>query len=182
MGNAADMETKHGIVLSIAVFLIGGLAGTQLGSVTATSAQQTLDTYPVDLSLAGQHRHDRLTLAPEDAPSLNISVTPGTMMTTHFNVHIMTENFAFAPGKVGSSHVFGEGHAHVFVDDVKISRAYGPWYHLPRLDPGTHTIRVTLNTNDHREYAVNGETIAATQTVTVAEDAQMNMSMDMNNQ
>jgi hypothetical protein len=103
------------------------------------------------------------------------------MMPGHFNLHIKTENFEFAPRNASSEFVLGQGHAHVFVDDVKISRSYAPWYHLPRLDPGQHRINVTLNTNDHKEYAVNGEKIMDSVTVSVAEDAprmKMNMSGD----
>jgi hypothetical protein len=100
------------------------------------------------------------------------------MMAGHYNLHIQTENFKFAPDSVSSEHVLGEGHAHVFVDDVKISRAYGPWYHLPRLEPGKHIIKVTLNTNDHQEYATENEFILDTETVTVSEDGSMNMGED----
>jgi hypothetical protein len=59
----------------------------------------------------------------------------------------------------------GEGHAHVFVDDVKISRAFGPYYHLPRLEPGNHNITVTLNTNEHEEYAVDGRSVMDSEVV-----------------
>lgn len=164
-------------IIAVVALIIGGTAGTQIDTVTQTSAENTLNAYPLELSLAGLHRHDRRNIPADQAPSVSIDVERDPMMPTHFNVHITTEDFTFAPEHVSGDHVLGEGHAHVFVDDVKISRSYGNWYHLPRLSPGTHTIKVTLNTNDHREYAVNGETIQATETVTVSEDAEMNMSM-----
>lgn len=43
----------------------------------------------------------------------------------------------------------GEGHAHIYIDDVKIGRVYGEWYHLAtanlNLSPGSHVVRVDLN-------------------------------------
>lgn len=144
-----------------------------------TSAEKTLSAYPIDLSMSGLHRHDRKNVPREDAPAVDLAVEQDPMMPGHFNLKIETQNFEFAPENVSSEFVMGEGHAHVFVDDVKISRAYGKWYHLPRLDPGNHTIRVTLNTNNHQEYAVDGETISDSETVTVSADApRMKMDMD----
>jgi hypothetical protein len=173
------METKHVATISIAALLIGGIAGSQLtAATTETAAGQTLDAYPLDVSLSGQHRHDKLNVDPSEAPAVSIDVQRDPMMPTHFNIRIQPDGVTFAPESVSSDHVMGEGHAHVFVNDVKISRAYNEWYHLPRLDPGNHTIKVTLNTNDHREYAVNGETINAVENVHVSENA-ADMNMDM---
>jgi len=164
------MKTTQVTILVSTMLAVGLLGGLWLSNAGENSAAQTLERYPVDLSLVGQHRHD-LKMVPEDkAPELELEIKRDTMMAGHFNLHIQTENFTFAPGKVSSDHVLGEGHAHVFVDDVKISRAYGPWYHLPRLDPGEHTITVTLNTNDHQEYATEESFIRVSKTVTVTAD------------
>jgi hypothetical protein len=43
----------------------------------------------------------------------------------------------------------GEGHAHLYIDNVKRARLYGTWFHLEDLEPGKHIIRVTLNANNH---------------------------------
>lgn len=166
-------------LFGFACLIVGGFAGAQLtNQLSDSSAEQTLSAYPVDLSMAGLHRHDRRNVPEENAPKINLSAERDPMMPGHFNLNIQTENFEFAPESVSSEFVMGEGHAHVFVDDVKISRAYGEDYHLPRLDPGEHTIRVTLNTNNHQEYAVNGVTVSDSAKVTVSEDAEMNMGMN----
>jgi hypothetical protein len=36
-----------------------------------------------------------------------------------------------------------------------------PWVHVPRLTPGRRGIYVTLNGNNHDEYALAGETVSA---------------------
>ena len=171
------MKQTKVIVISITAVLIGFFVGLQAADTTQqNSANQMLKRYPVELSRAGMHRHDTRNVPAEDAPDIDVDVTEDTKMSGHYHLFIDTTNFQFAPESVSEDHVRGEGHAHVFVDDVKISRAYGPWYHLPKLKPGTHEIKVTLNTNDHREYAVDGESIMTTTTVTVSEDAGMQMN------
>ena len=77
------------------------------------------------------------------------------------NVQIITEGFSFAPENVNGDHVPGEGHAHIYVDGVKVGRTYTPWFYLKDLTPGDHEIEVTLNANSHEEYAVNGENVQA---------------------
>ena len=132
------METKTAFQIGLfgfACLILGGFGGSQITEQLAdSSAEQTLSTYPVDLSMAGLHRHDRRNVDEENAPDVNLTVERDPMMPGHFNLNIDTENFEFAPESVSSEFVMGEGHAHVFVDDVKISRAYGEDYHLPRLN------------------------------------------------
>ena len=160
------MEKEVVSKLVVALF-IGGSVGFLTASTTTGSgaAQSVLDDYPVDLSRSGMHTHDQRNVPESEAPSVNLEVEEDPMMAGNYILNIQTENFEFAPNSVSSDHVLGEGHAHVFVNDVKISRAFGSYYHLPKLKPGTHTIMVTLNTNEHEEYAVNGESISDSTTV-----------------
>jgi hypothetical protein len=104
---------------------------------------------------------------PEGAaiPTVTIEVTEDPKMG--WNVHFPTTDFAFAPRSAGMAAVWGEGHAHLYVDGQKVARPYGEWYHLGPLDPGTHEIRVTLNHNDHADYVVEERVIEAVATVTV---------------
>ena len=98
---------------------------------------------------------------PLDAatPTLAVELVPDPV--SGWNLHVETENFAFAPEHAGAPHVPGEGHAHVYVDGEKIARLYGPWLHVPALPPGA-TLEVTLNANDHRPLAMHGHPLAAT--------------------
>lgn len=71
-------------------------------------------------------------------------------------------NFRFARG---STHVPGEGHAHLLVDGRKEARLYGPVHDLSMLTPGPHRIEVSLQTNDHRPYATPEGPVRAVQRV-----------------
>ncbi len=40
-----------------------------------------------------------------------------------------------------------------------MSRLYGEWFHIRELSHGKNEIKVTLNNNNHKEYAVDGQSI-----------------------
>ena len=83
------------------------------------------------------------------------------------SVAITADNWQWTPEQVNGANAPGAGHAHIYVNGVKINRVYGPHYHLKDLPPGDHEIRVTLNANDHSDLLLNGQPIAATATITV---------------
>ena len=76
-----------------------------------------------------------------------------------WNIHVTTKNFRFSPENINKEPIEGEGHAHLYVDGKKISRLYNAWFHLSNLSPGSHTLRVTLNANNHAELVLNGKNI-----------------------
>ena len=88
------------------------------------------------------------------SPTVALSVSEDPI--SGWNIHLETTDFTFAPEHSGEEHIKGEGHAHLYVDDEKIARVYGPWFHLAELSPGKHTIRVTLNSNDHHPLQKDG--------------------------
>ena len=83
-------------------------------------------------------------------------------------VHIMARNWTWAPESVNGPHVPGQGHAHIYVDGVKVNRVYGPNYYLQGLSEGERHISVTLNSNSHNELLVDGKKVEATAMVTVS--------------
>jgi hypothetical protein len=95
-------------------------------------------------------------------PTVDITVTPDPK--SGWNLRVQTTNFRFAPENASKDHRWGEGHAHLYIDDVKIGRLYGEWYHIGAMEAGTHQVRVTLNTNDHQDLARDGGMIMDTAT------------------
>ncbi|MDF0600665.1 hypothetical protein P1J78_07985 [Psychromarinibacter sp. C21-152] len=100
----------------------------------------------------------------EPVPSLSMTVTPEG---DGWRVTLDTDNIAFDEAAVDGPHEPGHGHAHLYLDGLKLSRLYGPSYRIGALPPGSYEVRVALNTNDHRAYEVNGEVIAASAQITV---------------
>ncbi len=92
--------------------------------------------------------------------------TPAPKVTVHalkdsnggWNLHLQTENFKFTPANAGQSDVLGEGHAHLYANGKKIGRVYGEWSHVS-LEKGQNKIKVSLNTNTHKDYYAHGEPV-----------------------
>lgn len=78
-----------------------------------------------------------------------------------WNLTLDTTNFTFAPEHVNDLNIPGEGHAHLYVNGEKIARLYSHYYHIDELQQAD-AVRVTLNANDHSEYAHDGQVIDAT--------------------
>ena len=92
------------------------------------------------------------------APSVDLQVIP--LNGGGYNVRVQTLNFTFAPHHVDMEPMAGEGHAHLYIDDVKIARIYGEWYHLESLPEDAQMISVSLYANNHQPLAIDGETIS----------------------
>lgn len=95
-----------------------------------------------------------------------LSEAPGLAMSIHkdpvagWNLELSTENFEFVPKAAGFDPVAGEGHAHLYIDGLKIARLYSHWYHIQSLEPGKHEVVVTLNANNHSGLSVNGKEVS----------------------
>ncbi len=159
------------------IFLIIGLVfGAGLGFVLAasTGVQPADHAGATDASVhdhsahdhaAMGHDHSKLTEVTGPAPTISLTFHPDGPQSR--NMEMQVKNFAFDPVAVNGAHIEGRGHAHIYINDIKIGRAYGPWVHLEALPFGTHEVRVTLNANDHSQLAVDGTPIEAVATLTI---------------
>lgn len=150
----------------LAIFAIGlGLGGgigflvAASNSVSLTGHDHNAHGHAATIEGMEHHNHDEMVeMAFDNAPSLSVEVTEDPL--SGWNLHVLTEAFQFTPKNAGATHVVNEGHAHVYVDGIKIARLYGNWMHIAAL-PDAAEISVTLNTNDHRTYSVDGKAISA---------------------
>jgi len=102
---------------------------------------------------------------PIRPPTIKLSVLKDPM--SGWNAKIEVEHFRFAPERASQDHVEGEGHAHLYIDGIKVNRLYSEWYHLGKLASGNHTVRVSLSSNDHRDLTDGGDVLADTVNVQV---------------
>ena len=114
----------------------------------------------------------------EASSHMSVSVEATVDSVSGVNVHIQTQGFAFAPDNVNGDNVDGEGHAHVYVDGVKITRVYDPWVYLGEVEPGEHEIKVSLNVNSHGEYTYNGAKVEATTHIAVPEPSEHSHALE----
>ena len=114
---------------------------------------------------AHSHSHEE-TLESEIPIAVSVSAEVGANGGVSVGI-AASGGWRWAPDSVDMEHEPGAGHAHIYVDGVKIGRVYGPGYDLAGLEPGERHIRVTLNSNDHKQLTVNGEPVEASATVTI---------------
>jgi hypothetical protein len=108
----------------------------------------------------GDAGHDMSTLVPWDGPNPNLTVVLLPDKGDAMNLRIDTVGFTFTPETVNAAPTQGTGHAHIYIDGVKLGRTYSPWFHLGSVKQG-QTVRVTLNADDHSGWGLNGAPIAA---------------------
>lgn len=112
-----------------------------------------------NVAASATHSHTMRMLTDEDTiPTVEIAIIEDAMIG--YNVQIDVTDFTFAPQHASSEYVDGEGHAHLYIDGVKIGRVYGEWVYVGELNPGLHEIKVTLNGNDHSMLMADGLEIA----------------------
>ena len=139
------------------MLLIGLFFGAGLGVVFAAGQGLTLNGHDHFTHAHGDAAHAAMHEASVDVPGARVSVEATPDAVGGYNLHLVTGGFAFAPAAAGHAHVPGEGHAHVYVDGVKLGRLYGEWVHIPT----GGDVRVTLNANDHRTLTADGQPVEA---------------------
>ena len=92
-------------------------------------------------------------------PSVNLEIYEDNM--DGYNLFIKLENFILTPMDVGKKNKSNSGHIHLYVNDIKIGRVYSNWFHIPGmyLNLKENIIRITLNSNLHDSFAINGNPI-----------------------
>ena len=76
-------------------------------------------------------------------------------------LEVAFENMAVVQVPEGTEHVPGEGHAHVYLNGLKLGRVYDEPFEIGALLPGTYQIVVSVNAHDHRPYLAGGEPVQA---------------------
>lgn len=121
--------------------------------------EQVQQTVSVDVPAPSSH----MDMGTHDGTGMDVSIalTPDPKGPANQLLEITTSGFQFDGASASTAHEQGNGHAHVYLDGVKLGRIYGNYYHLGGLEPGEHTVRVSLNGNDHHDYVIDGEPVSA---------------------
>lgn len=99
-----------------------------------------------------------LEVASESAPRISMRLSAdGPGWVARFEL----ENIELSSDKADGPHEAGFGHGHVYLGGLKLQRLYSPEIRIGALPAGSHELRATLNTNDHRSYLVDGAPVAS---------------------
>ncbi|GAB4374727.1 MAG: hypothetical protein Kow00121_19560 [Elainellaceae cyanobacterium] len=160
---------KH---LQFVLILMAGITAFELGdrssyatpqpSLLAHEAQEAAPAHLEPTSDAAvpmddHHEHGRMEVEGQPIPTVNLVVHPDARQG--WNLEVQVAHFRFAPEQVNQPGPTDEGHAHLYVNGIKVARLYGPWYYLESLPAGRYELAVSLNTNDHQTLTHNGQLI-----------------------
>ncbi len=104
------------------------------------------------------HSHSQKEVDPS-LPIPTISVDVLEDPKSGYNLFLDIQNHTFNPKSASEMHVDGEGHAHLYINEEKITRIYSEAYYLGNFQDGTYTIRVELSSNDHSVLTYNNNPI-----------------------
>ena len=156
----------------LVTFIGGALIGASVfwtGSELLETTAATTDGMTMPAKDGGSHAgHAGMMVAVDEwaaKPTLDTDIYADPV--GGWNLNVKTSNFTFDAANAGRDNVEGNGHAHVYVNGMKLGRIYGDWYHIANLPKGRHEISVSLYANDHRGLALGGAKITSTTKVTV---------------
>ncbi|ASU82213.1 hypothetical protein CDO52_04910 [Nocardiopsis gilva YIM 90087] len=161
-------RARLGLAGAVTVLVLAGCAAdsdTDAPNPTA-SASSPAPSSENDSSSGHGHKHEMREAEGAPAPSVSMQVSEDPV--SGWNVRLKVKEFAFTPERAGGKPRDAEGHAHLYVDDEKVARVYGSWYHLPAsaVPEGEHTLSVRLSANDHSTWGIDGKPIADSATIT----------------
>lgn len=158
------------------MLLIGLIFGALVGFLVAAGYGVTLNGHDHETDHLTDHSetahsgaeapsHDHsevIALEAENAPIIDAILHADP--AGGWNLEVTTQNFRFAPDHVSQDYIEGEGHAHIYVNGEKLARLYGNWFQLADVTAGD-IVSVSLNSNDHKVFAVDNRAISTQITV-----------------
>lgn len=160
---------KNNPIAVVVISLVLGLGAISLIVNAVSSSEQQSHHIEMSSDHHGgdnmtSHPHAMFMVDPANAPTVGLTVEEDEI--SGWNIKIDTTKFTFTPENVNGANIVGEGHAHLYVDGKKVARLYGPNFHYNENFDGVKTFKVTLNANDHSDYAVGDEAIYDEQQIT----------------
>jgi len=117
--------------------------------------------------MAGMAMDHSASNGEEAEPSPQLSIQPPDVSADGFAVQIEVENLEFVVVDAATPHVAGQGHAHIYLNGLKLGRLYSESFEIGALKPGDYTLTVAVNTNDHRPYVTDGQPVSASYSFTL---------------
>ena len=108
-------------------------------------------------------------------PALSLHIVKDIMSGYNLTLKVQRYTLIAPPEDISSmmglmeAHInkksgFIEGHAHLYVNGIKIQRIYGEHIHIPQnlFKNGINTVSVTLNNHGHMYWVADGKQVLAT--------------------
>ena len=102
------------------------------------------------------------------SPKLSVSA-PNGFSEDGFDIKLEVEDFSFVLAPDDAQHIPNEGHAHVYLNGLKLGRLYNSKFTLGAIPADEYELRVALNSNDHRPYLNEGSAVQDAQSFKLEE-------------
>lgn len=158
------------VVSGVGFALIGGDSDTSSSNTTSEDEAQEISEDSVHSEHSDSHSEDHSHSETyefanhDELPEVSIN-NIGQNLAGEWVMLVDFLNFDLRQDKVDQENVPGEGHAHVYVNDKKVSRLFSSEYTFEDPLNQGDMIRVGLNTNDHKGYTHDGQLIQDTEIV-----------------
>ncbi|MCP3969006.1 MAG: copper chaperone PCu(A)C [Rhodobacteraceae bacterium] len=159
---ALSMDGVHGVLMGV----MGDTGEGRLVPVSLWFGAAGKVTVRARISGVAGRDHDKGFDVPEGEPRPGVALQV-VRQGDGWKVMIETRGFSFAKDAVDGPHRPGAGHGHLYLNGLKLQRVFGPEARIGALPRGQHELRVTLNTNDHRAYRLDGALVSATAQIVV---------------
>ncbi len=161
----ADAALTEGVLIPITLNFASG------GTVRMKATLQTPQDGQMDHSMHANMDHGSMDHSSMDQAAmammpqvgiLEMQVLPGADDGI-WTVSLTTENFEFYKPEPGGDvpDADGQGHAHLYLNGLKLGRMYAPTAQINSLPAGQYTVEVALNSNTHAPYMADGQPVAA---------------------
>ncbi|MEP5729859.1 MAG: copper chaperone PCu(A)C [Sulfitobacter sp.] len=95
------------------------------------------------------------------SPSITLDAKNG-FSAAGADISVQVENFSFVRAQDDAHHVALEGHAHIYLNGLKLGRLYETEFSLGALPSGNYDLSVSLNSNNHQPYVKDDEAVRDT--------------------
>jgi len=119
------------IIIAIITGVIGFFIGTSYHSTSHSVDKTKSQTHEhMDMHMSSEvHHHGQITI-PEGGKIPSVDLIVHDDPKSGWNLQIVTKNYTLSPERASTQNRDGEGHMHLHIDDKKITRIYGEWFHL----------------------------------------------------
>ena len=160
------LHCRRAMVLALAA-LMAGCGVSAPGADRPLTTTMASEGHEMESAEGNEHEHG----LPIDLtgfsvpPSVTLNAQPDG--SGGVRLEITVEGLELVAADPPVDHRPGQGHIHVVVDGHSVAMLAETYYHVTDLTDGHHTVMVTLSSNDHRDYYVDGRAIGVMSTVMV---------------
>lgn len=145
-------------------------------SINKIHAQSVSNEQNNAMSMTMEHSHLPIAVPSSvSKPALSLTLSKDTM--SGYNLQVAIQNYELMPPPsnivsmadlmsvaITKETGFIEGHAHLYINGIKIQRVYGLNVHLPvkHFKEGVNTVSVTLNNHGHMYWTIDDKKVVST--------------------